>query len=69
MADLACARDQQRREVVDLDRAQRVLVFLDVDPDEPHRTSELECQPGEGLVVVLADVAPVGTQAGHQPTV
>jgi hypothetical protein len=44
MADLARARDQQRREVVDLDRAQRVLVILDVDPDEPRRTSELACQ-------------------------
>ena len=58
--------DEQGREVLDVEVAERVGVVLDVDPGEVGVAGELRRQRGEGRAVLAAGDAPRGAQARDQ---
>ena len=58
--------DEQGREVLDVEVAERVGVVLDVDPGEVGVGAELRRQRGEGRAVFAARAAPLGAQARDQ---
>ena len=57
-ARAGCVGDEQCREVLDVEVAERIRVILDIDPGEVGVGAELRRKRGEGRAVLTAGDAP-----------